>query len=185
MGRLALYGRPGAGKSTLTHLLIEQCEEAGLQALVVKLGAPLYELQALIHAMAGQPMLAGGQQDGLLLNDLGAHLRRINPDALTAPFAARVAQATSVMPDVVLVCDDVRAPDVEAVVALGFTLVEVTAPEDLRRARKLARGDFSAGADSHPTEAPLSVTPALRIGNDRTLEHLRARAAHLVHEVLR
>ncbi|WP_392958117.1 hypothetical protein [Streptomyces sp. LN245] len=65
--------------------------------------------------MAGRPLLDGAAQDDPLLNDLGTHLRRINSDALTGAFAQRVRQAGQNSPSAVLVCDDLRAPDVAAV----------------------------------------------------------------------
>lgn len=155
MARIALYGRPGAGKSTFAGLLAQEVEAAGAGVVRLRLGAPLYELQAVVHAVAGRPLLDGGVQDGLLLNALGEHLRRINPHALTDAFARRVRQAELGRPGAVLLCDDMRAPDVEAVAGLGFVLVEVTAPDPVRRRRKHARGDLSAGDEGHSTEAPV------------------------------
>jgi DNA replication protein len=62
MPKVALYGRPGAGKSTLAGLLAQELARAGADVLTLKLGAPLYELQAVVHAMAGQPLLDGSEQ---------------------------------------------------------------------------------------------------------------------------
>ncbi|MER6847667.1 hypothetical protein AB0A81_21040 [Streptomyces flaveolus] len=89
MPRIALYGRPGAGKSTFADVLAEESRRAGFQVRRLKLGAPLYEVQALVYAMAGRPLLEGGAQDGQLLNALGAAMRRINPEAPPAAFSAR------------------------------------------------------------------------------------------------
>ncbi|MFG2563064.1 hypothetical protein [Streptomyces sp. NPDC048496] len=182
MRKFALYGSPGAGKSTLGGLLAQQFQGLGTPVTVVKVGAPLYELQAVVYAMAGRPMLAGGRQDGQLLNTLGGHMRRINPGALTDAFASRVAQAEREMPQAVLICDDLRAPDVGAVTALGFDLVQVCAPDELRRARKGGRGDLSPGAEDHPTEAPVTAVPRWRVDNDGTLQELATCAAKLVLE---
>jgi hypothetical protein len=121
---------------------------------------------------------------GSQLNDLGAHLRRINPAALTDMFAQRVAQAFEDHPGSVLVCDDMRGADAPAVLGLGFTLVAVRAPESLRRSHKQARGDLSAGRDDHATEAPVECDPHHVVDNDGSLELLRARAADLVRRVL-
>ncbi len=181
---LALYGRPGAGKSTFSRLLAAEFEAAGVATVPVRLAAPLYELQAIIHAMAGRPLLDPHRQDGALLNDLGGHLRRINPAALTGMFAQRVAQAIERHPGSVLVCDDMRCADAPALLGLGFTLVAVQAPESLRRSRKQARGDLSAGRDDHATEAPVECGPHHVVDNDGGLELLRSRAADLVGTVL-
>ncbi|MFI6324807.1 hypothetical protein ACIBG8_45290 [Nonomuraea sp. NPDC050556] len=181
MRRLALYGLPGAGKSTFAAFLADEFAAVGANATVVKLGAPLYELQSLVYATAGRPLLTATQQDGLLLNDLAVHLRRINPDALTEFFAAKVDSAPH---DMALICDDMRAPDVEAMEAMGFVLVEVHAPEAVRLARKHKRADLTKGRDDHPTEAPIDRRPAHRIANVGNLTALRNQAAGVVAEVM-
>ncbi|WP_331765313.1 hypothetical protein OG747_52655 (plasmid) [Streptomyces sp. NBC_01384] len=185
MPKVALYGRPGAGKSTLAGLLAEELALVGADVLSLKVGAPLYELQAVVHAMAGRPLLDGSEQDGKLLNVLGSQLRRINPAALTEAFTQRVRQAEQGRPRAVLVCDDLRAPDVEAVTGLGFILVEVTAPDAVRLARKHARADLSAGDEHHLTEAPIGAAPWWRVDNTGGLDDLRKQAAELAGEVLR
>jgi chloramphenicol 3-O-phosphotransferase len=177
MHRIALYGLPGAGKSTFAQLLVEEFDRVAIPVVVVKVGAPLYELQALIHSLAQRPMLTPVQQDGLLLNDLAGHVRRINPQALTDLFAAKVAAAA---PGTALVCDDMRAPDVEAIERLGFVLVEVCAPDSVRRARKHGRGDLTAGREDHPSEAPIDRAPRYGVVNDAGMEALREQAASLV-----
>lgn len=184
MHKIALYGQPGAGKSTFCRLLSTEFTRHDLPTLTLRLGAPLYELQAIIHAVAGRPLLNSVDQDGLLLNSLGSHLRRINPDALTDAFAVRVHEATRRYPGSVVICDDMRAPDVRAVVELGFTLVQITAPNALRAARKDSRGDLSAGQDDHPTEAPVQCVPDYVIRNDSDLNNLRELASGLVKMVI-
>ncbi|WP_406834894.1 hypothetical protein ACICHK_00440 [Streptomyces sp. AHU1] len=185
MPRIALHGRPGAGKSTFAGLLMQELAAGGSPAVKLKLAAPLYELQAIVHAMAGRPLLDGSAQDGQLLNALGMHLRRINPHALTEAFTLRVLQAERSDPSAVLVCDDLRAPDIDAVRALGFSLVEVTAPDAVRRLRKRYRADLSSGSESHPTEAPVTAIPWRRVDNNGSLEDLRAQAACLAAEIRR
>jgi Mrp family chromosome partitioning ATPase len=185
MPRIALYGKPGAGKSTFTALLIQELAAAGAEVTRLKLGAPLYELQAIVHAMAWRPLLDGSAQDGQLLNMLGGQLRRINPRALTETFTQRVRQTEQSRPGAVLVCDDLRAPDVVAVTALGFALVEVTASEMVRRLRKQERADLSAGDEDHPTEAPVDAVPWRRVDNTGSFDDLRGQAVRLAREVLR
>lgn len=185
MPRLALYGRPGAGKSTFAELILEELRAAGATPKCIKVGAPLYEIQAVVRAAAGRPLLDAGEQDGRLLNCLGAEMRRINPTALTDTFAVRVREAEQLLPDAVLVCDDVRAPDADSVVGLGFRLVQITAREEVRRARKALRGDLSAGDEAHSTEEPLAVVPWRCVANDGDLAALRGQARALVAEETR
>ncbi|MBH1933285.1 hypothetical protein I5Q34_03100 [Streptomyces sp. AV19] len=185
MPKLALFGRPGAGKTTLSGLLTVELAEAGADARILKVGAPLYELQAVIYAVAGRPLPDGRVQDGQLLNALGLHVRRINPGALTEAFGLRVRQVERDTPRAVVLCDDMRAADVDAVTALGFRLVEVTAPDPVRLERKGGRGDLSAGDDQHSTEAAVDAVPWLRVDNSGSLDDLRAQAARIIREVLR
>ncbi|MFD9688412.1 hypothetical protein ACFWXO_21960 [Kitasatospora sp. NPDC059088] len=181
--RLALHGLPGAGKSTFSRLLAEEFALAGTPCLVLRLAEPLYQLQALVHRVAGRPMADPAVQDGALLNDLAAHLRRINPDSLTGDFAHRVEQARQRHPGAVLLCDDMRAADTAALVALDFRLVHVTAPDALRRERKARRGDLSAGREDHPSEAPVTVSSEHEVRNGAGLEELRGAARLLVGQV--
>ncbi|WP_326681618.1 hypothetical protein [Streptomyces sp. NBC_01237] len=185
MPRLALHGRPGAGKSTLAGMLVEELCNAGAQPFRLKVGAPLYELQALVRAAAGRPLLNRDDQDGELLNCLGLQMRRINPAALTDQFVLRVKQAEQLYPRAVLLCDDVRGPDADVVSGLGFRMVHVAAPDEVRRARKAGRRDLSAGDDNHPTEEPVTAGSWRCVENDGDLDALRARAKSLVAEVLR
>ena len=182
MPRLARYGLPGAGKSTFAHHLTKQLEGAGVPSAVVKIGAPLYELQALIYTVAGRPLLEPAAQDGLLLADLAGHLRGIYPTSLSDLFAAKVAAAPA---ETVLVCDDMRVPDVDAVTGLGFLLVEIAAPDPLRRQRKQGRADLSPGDEQRPNEAPVHARPWRRVDNAGSLDQLRAEAARIAAEVLR
>ncbi|WUE13485.1 hypothetical protein OHA25_60530 (plasmid) [Nonomuraea sp. NBC_00507] len=151
--------------------------------MVVKLAAPLYQLQSLVYTVAGEPMLDPTMQDGQLLNDLAAHLRRINPDALTDNFARRVRQAATRYPEAVLLCDDMRAPDAATLVDLGFHLVRVHAAQELRLGRKNLRGDLTAGQDDHPTEASVALDSHHDVRNDGGLEDLRQAARTLARQV--
>ena len=105
MTRLALYGRPGAGKSTFTSLLTEALTEQGRAVVTLKVGALLYRLQEIVYVESGLPAPLSGQQDGQLLNILGTHVRRINPTALVDDFTRQVKRATATRPDVAILCD--------------------------------------------------------------------------------
>ncbi len=184
MTRLALYGRPGAGKSTFTSLLAGALTELGRPVAVLKVGALLYRLQELVYVESGLPAPALGRQDGRLLNTLGTHVRRINPTALVDNFEYQVRRATTASPDAVILCDDMRAPDIDALHALGFSFVQVVAPDSLRRARKAVRGDLSPGDENHATEAEPGIVPDHRIENAGSLDDLRNRASAFAEMVI-
>ncbi|MFE1558862.1 AAA family ATPase, partial [Streptomyces sp. NPDC058734] len=180
----ALYGPPGAGKSTAAQVLTQELASGGVEVVRLRLADPLYEAQRAIYAMAGRPLTDDTRQDGRLLNLLGTEMRRINPDALTGPFTIRVRKAEDERPKALLLCDDLRAPDVETVTALGFRLLEINAPAALCRSRRRARGDLTAGDDNHPTEVPLTVEPWRRIDNNGDLAEYRERLAAVARELI-
>ncbi|GAA0270239.1 hypothetical protein GCM10010302_04750 [Streptomyces polychromogenes] len=183
MHKIALYGLPGAGKSTAARVLTEDLASEGIKVARFRLAEPLYQAQRVIYALADRPLADESQQDGRLLNMLGTEMRRINPAALTGPFVFRVRQAEKENSHAVLLCDDLRAPDVETVINLGFRLVEISAPAALRGARRQARGDLATGDENHPTEAPLTVEPWRRIDNAGDLFEFRTRVGLLVKEL--
>ncbi|MFB7618320.1 hypothetical protein [Kitasatospora sp. NPDC056181] len=177
--RIATYGRPGAGKSTLTGMLADRLTSRGVHVVRIRLGAPLYDLQGIVYQVAGRPLVSPDRQDGQLLNALGSHLRRINPAALTDIFEAKVKEATGENSAAVILCDDARAADIEALDALGFTFVQIWAPDDFRRLRKAGRGDLSPGDENHPTETEITITPHHRIENAGSIQTLLVRAREL------
>ncbi|QVJ03515.1 AAA family ATPase (plasmid) [Nocardiopsis eucommiae] len=180
--KIALYGLPGAGKSTLAHLLVEEATSRGWNSSVVKIAEPLYDIQRYVYERAGLPLQDAYQQDGMLLNVLGENLKRINPNALIDDIAQRVADLDL---DHIPICDDMRGDAAPKLANLGFTLVQVTAPDQLRRQRKQKRADLTAGDDKHVTEVPVSRDPDYQIVNDGDLDKLRAQASYLIERVAR
>lgn len=180
--RIALFGLPGAGKSTTAALLRRALEERGERPAVVRIAAPLYDVQRAFHERIGSP-LPEDRQDGALLNFLGSHFRRTAPDFLLEDFRQRCADALAAGADV-LVCDDARPVDLGELSAQGFTLVRISAPDALRRARKSVRGDRTSGDDVHPTEAGVpDAEPDHRIVNDGDLAHLERLIASLLTDL--
>lgn len=181
--RVALFGLPGAGKSTTVSLLTAALEDADRKVTVVKLAEPLYDVQHAFYRRAGVA-LAIGRQDGALLNFLGSHFRRIDPEFLLRDFTLRCDAARLTGADVLL-CDDARPVDLDGLVARGFRLVRVSASEALRLERKDRRGDQTAGQDDHPTElGDAPVPPAFELRNDGSLAALEAQVAALVGGLL-
>ncbi len=104
-----MFGYSGSGKSTFTALVRDACQRAGLSSACVKLADPLYRLQRQVYAAAGIT-LRGGEQDQLLMENLAAHLRRLNPRSFADDFLHRLGQTEA---DVVL-NDDLRDPHIDA-----------------------------------------------------------------------
>lgn len=183
--RLALFGTPGAGKSTCSHLLELICRERAIGFYRVKLAEPLYDCQAAIYEIAGRPLADRYQQDGELLNFLGTHLRRINASVLIDAFRQRVdriaAEQSGRAGPTLAVCDDMRALDAPHLRDIGFTFVRVIANPALCRERRMGRGDASLGSEMHPTERGLDgIEHDHAIMNEGTLDDLRAHLDRLV-----
>ncbi|MGQ0840311.1 cytidine deaminase [Actinokineospora sp.] len=181
--RVALFGLPGAGKSTSAGLLRQTLAELGYHIAVVKLAAPLYDVQDFFYTRTDSP-LADGQQDGALLNFLGSHFRRTAPEFLLADFAERCANATLGGADVII-CDDARPTDLDGLADQGFRIARITVPDALRRARKVGRGDRTVGNDEHPTEAGgESVTSDFEIDNSGGVAELADRIVELAKALM-
>lgn len=174
--RLAVIGFSGCGKSTTAGLVADFAAAHGLRHAVVKLAAPLYDLQAAVYARAGVP-LAPGAQDQVLLESLADAMRRIRPDSLVADFRARLDRTDA---DIV-VNDDLRdaAVDAPALRDLGFRVLRVTADPDVRAARLADRADL--------TRADRSTSGLDRIEPDAVLDNSGSRSAlgDSVHRLLR
>src|SRR6185437_3216230 len=128
--KLALFGTPGAGKSTASQLIEDYCRAESIEFHRIKLAYPLYEAQSFLYKLAGRPLDEFYTQDGELLSFLGGYLRRINPLVLVDQFAERLArlvadQSVHARERTVIVCDDMRRLDADALRDLGFVFVRV------------------------------------------------------------
>lgn len=147
--RIGLVGKPGAGKSTAARHLQEVYSAVGLCVRIVKLAAPLYDMQnAFYDRLDGRRVQ---EQDGALLNFFGQHFRNVDPDALINDFAERCTLAYLGNAQV-LICDDVRPVDVSKLRDLGFLILGISAPLEMRQARRHSRGDMTLGDENHSTE---------------------------------
>lgn len=181
MIKLALFGEPGSGKTTGGQVLERLCAERALRFHRLRLAEPLYACQQEIYRIAGRPLADRSVQDGVLLNFLGAHLRRINPTVLTDDFRRRL----EALPDDGLVlCDDMRAVDAPSLRTLGFVFARIRAPSSLCLTRRAARGDLTVGAASHATEGGLETLDSdYVVDNDAAMSALRERLAELLERV--
>ncbi len=184
ISRIALFGPPGAGKSTSNKILSELCKEKSWKHQTIKLAEPLYTAQSTIYEIAGVKLNNFYQQDGELLNFLGYYLRKLNPSVLLDAFSERLNELVTSYEDasrLIIVCDDMRQPDCEHLRNLGFLLVRIEADDELCKARKVARGDVTLGNKNHATEAGLdSITADLKISNNGSMKELRTQIANFL-----
>ncbi|WP_196232133.1 hypothetical protein [Rhizobium etli] len=143
----------------------------GRKVAQCSIGKPLYDVQREAYARMGTE-LGTGQQDGELLNFFGAHFRKVQPLFLMEDFARRCRYLHLLGHDAI-VCDDARPIDLQRLQLLGFKIVEIKAPDDLRRERKLSRADATIGDDKHITEkGEVSVHASVHVINDKGLDDL-------------
>jgi dephospho-CoA kinase len=179
IAKIALFGVPGAGKSTSARLLNAICDDQQIVFRRLRLAEPLYQCQDAIYRIAGRPLDDQDVQDGELLNFLGSHLRKINRSVLTDAFAKQLYALLNSLDQsdqdrVLVVCDDMRATEAAFLRTEGFVLVRIDAPSKVRRRRLASRGDRTLGAEDHPTEAGVDAVRAdATIHNDNTMAELR------------
>ncbi|WP_280335676.1 ATP-binding protein [Nocardia wallacei] len=179
VARVCLLGHSGAGKSTTARFLRATAARRSLSCEIVKVAAPLYDLQQAFYTRLGQP-LPDEQQDQQLLEALAGWIRRRRAWFLVDDFLAR-ADATAAD---VLVNDDVRSYDIDypELRRRGWTAVRITAEEDLRGKRLAAQGYLTLSDAS--TKGVDTVEVDYEIRNDGTLADLESAVSHLVDQVL-
>jgi cytidine deaminase len=180
--RIVLVGLSGVGKSALAARLRETLTQTRGECRVLKLADPLYRIQRLYYEIA---CVEATGQDQALLATVATQLRALSPRALLDDFLDRLRQ---VPPDVAVVNDDLRDPDVDAVGlrAEGFLFVRVTCPEQVRRARLAGRADISQidelewfGADLDRMEVDGTVDTSVHSVEECVQQVLRIAAEHL------
>ncbi len=179
--RLSLVAPSGSGKSTVAGMLKDGFEAAGLRVTILKLAAPLYELQSSFYRVCGVP-LAAGQQDPQLLENIATHLRRIEPQALVRSFAQRLLATKA---EVVL-NDDLRDDEVDWpwMRANRFSVVRVQAHQAVRRGRLGLRGDLSF-VENSPLDAQIErIRPDHVVTNDGSLQQLQENVDILARTLL-
>ncbi|MFG1645518.1 hypothetical protein ACGFMK_34995 [Amycolatopsis sp. NPDC049252] len=168
--KLALLGLPGAGKSTFVEIASKWSAEHSFTTQTIILASPLYEAQAEIYRICDVP-LKEGTQDGELLNFLGAHMRKVNPDVLQQRFLHRLSQVRSpANRRALLVCPDARPLDIAYLRRENFRTVLISVSPEKSTRRRIARGDLSLGATQHSTETGLdSQQVDMRIENEGSM----------------
>lgn len=192
--RIALVGPPGSGKSTTRDILRDYAQQEGYLFFHLRLAEPLYAAQAHIYNLAGKPLDDPYRQDGIVLSFLGAEMRRINPDLMKNSAITQLHSFADRQPEeqpTLIVCDDARPADLSFLSTLGFSIVSVTASDELTRQRRHLRGDISIlqGEDPNDTDTSFktdlkelawnnSETPLI-VRNTGTMQELRQQIRNL------
>ncbi|MEV6071958.1 ATP-binding protein [Nocardia sp. NPDC052001] len=178
--RICLLGHSGAGKSTTAGLIHAALAARQISCAVVKVAAPLYELQHSFYARLGEP-LPPGQQDQQLLEATAGWIRARRPMFLVEDFLARAAATHADA----LVNDDIRSYDIDypELRARGWTAVRISTHGDLRAKRLAAQGYVSLSDAS--TAGVETVDVDHEICNDGALDELAAAVHELIDGMLR
>lgn len=171
--KLGLLGTTGVGKDTCVTIIKDHFQEWSFSPL--RLADPLYQAQEAIYKIC-QKEKDFYSQDGELLNFLGNHMRKINPNVLKESFLTKVQDC-----DMHILCPDIRAVDVPFMRQAGFTIIHIEADPRLTHERRQRRGDLSLGETHHATE--LGITPSLydhRLVNNGSLEAFRTNIINLM-----
>jgi hypothetical protein len=143
--RIAFYGKMCSGKTTCANYLVINSNFVKM-ALADKLKAIAYEL----YGVEGKDGASRA-----LLQGLGDDLRKWDEDVFINAVLRKVAaiEALTKFPPKIVV-DDVRFPNEAAgLLAAGFTLVGITANEDVRQERiKKLYPNMDASAMNHASE---------------------------------
>lgn len=179
--KVSLIAPSGAGKSTVASLLKSAFELSGRTVQILKLAAPLYQLQASFYRACGVE-LTTGQQDQHLLEVIATEMRRIAPQSLVRHFAERLANANS---DVVL-NDDLRddQTDWPWLQRNGFIVVRVVAGADLRNQRLQDRGDLTLVKESSLNAQITRIREDYTVTNEGSLHTLRDQVEALAASLL-
>lgn len=140
--RIFLFGKRGAGKSTVARRLRHQVPDG----VVMSIAEPLYEIACRLFGMK--------QKDRRLLQVLGDKLREIDQDCLLNALLRKAQD----YPGLVVV-DDVRlVHEAEMLRHHGFVAVKVVADNSARLERLKAKGEeIRADEDFHATETEVDL----------------------------
>lgn len=114
--KICFLAPSGFGKTTATKLLSEE-----YNTKLVKIGAPLYELQRKFYEMLGIQL--GDTQDGELLQFYGYKIRKENPNYLLSVFDESIKDIHQYYD--VIINDDCRPYDFDYLRNLGFVFIKI------------------------------------------------------------
>lgn len=145
--KLGLLGTTGVGKDTCVNMIKNHFPDLAIS--LIRLADPLYRAQDAIYTICRKAK-DFYSQDGELLNFLGLHMRKINPDVLKQSFLAALQSCDPCID--CIICPDIRAIDVPFVKDAGFIIIHIDADPIITFERRKIRGDISLGKTNHQTE---------------------------------
>jgi dephospho-CoA kinase len=179
MVKIALIGKPGVGKDTFLKL-VHQWDFFGT-VKDIRLADPFYRLQAQIYDVCGVQK-DYYIQDGELLNFLGNHMRKINPNVLKSYFLQQLKN--NIFDCSFVICPDARPIDLLFIKEQEFIIVEIICDEKLSLERRHLRGDLSLGNANDTVENSNSVVYAdYRIINNGTMKDYESGVLNLIREI--
>lgn len=174
--KLGLLGTTGVGKDTCVSLIRDYFPHRSIN--LVRLADPLYKAQEAIYRICKKNK-EFYTQDGELLNFLGSHMRKINPDVLKQAFIDAL-QFCDAHADFII-CPDVRPADIQFVRDVGFIIIHIYADQNITLERRMLRGDISLGKVDHETEKGLSSSMYdYRLTNNGSLQEFQENIGNLI-----
>lgn len=174
--KLGLLGTTGVGKDSCVQIIKNQFPDLSIS--LIRLADPLYQAQDAIYKICKKAK-DFHSQDGELLNFLGSHMRKINPQVLKESFLSTLLSCD---PNVnCIICSDVRAIDVPFVRDAGFVIVHIDTDPRIALGRRKIRGDVSLGKTHHATEK--GICPSLydhQLTNNGSLEEFQKNVKKLM-----
>ena len=164
--KICFIAPSGYGKSTAIKILSEKFPIKN-----IKIAQPLYELQEKFYKFIGTNMT--GEQDGELLQFLGAKIRKENPTFLLDEFSKRVAETDE---NYLITNDDCRPPDFEYLKNLGFVFVEIVG-------FKRERNDHSPINSKNALEWQNPIICDFKVENIKKIEDFRENLFNLMKKI--
>lgn len=174
--KLGLLGTTGVGKDTCVSVIRNHFPNHSIY--LVRLADPLYKAQEAIYKICRKNK-EFYNQDGELLNFLGSHMRKINPDVLKQSFIDNLQICDSNID--FIICPDVRPADIQFVRDAGFLIIHIYADQNITLERRMLRGDISLGKADHETEKEINPTIYdYRLTNNGSLQEFQKSIEDLI-----
>jgi cytidine deaminase len=145
--KIALTGNTGVGKDTFIQNLSKLKFVQNFKE--IKLSSPFYVVQELVYKICGVEK-DYFIQDGELLNFLGSHMRKINPNVLKLYFLEQLKQINPGYS--LVVCSDARPADLDFLREEKFLIIQILSDKKLSLERRILRGDISLSNFDDVTE---------------------------------